>query len=272
MSRVEAERLLAWVLQTDRGGVLARRPDPLPLQTAEQFEELLRRRERREPLQYLTGTVEFLGLGFAVDRRVLIPRPETEGVVEHALAVETGARARVLDVGTGSGCIAVTLGVRRPEWTVVAIDTGEEPLEVALANARRHGVESRVEFSLADLAALPGDLAGTFDLIVSNPPYVSEDEWSTLAPEVRDHEPKGALVPGPSGLEAYQALAPEAFRVLRPGGALVLELGYRSEAGARAAVDAAGFTGTEVHPDLRSIPRTLIAQKQGHSPFRPQMG
>jgi len=264
-ARVEAARLLAWVLGTDRGGVVARRPDTLTADAAGRFEDLLRRRERREPPQYLTGDEEFLGLRFAVDRRVLIPRPETEGVVEVALALDLGAGARVLDVGTGSGCIAVTLAVRRPEWTIQAVDLSGDALDVARVNARSHGVDSRIELSCADLAALPGDLGGTFDLVISNPPYVSEGEWLTLAPEVRDHEPKGALVPGPTGLEAYQALAPEVHRALRSDGYLVLELGYESAPGARQAVAVAGFADIEIHPDLRQIPRTLVARKRGHA-------
>jgi release factor glutamine methyltransferase len=265
MARIEAQRLLAWVLETDRGGVLARRPDTMSAEAAARFEDLLRRRERREPPQHLTGDEEFLGLRFAVDRRVLIPRPETEGVVEAALALDLEVGAHVLDVGTGSGCIAVTLAVRRPGWSIHAIDLSDDALDVARANARSHGVDSRIRFSRADQAVLPGDFTGMFDLLISNPPYVSEDEWFSLAPEVRDHEPKSALVPGPTGLEAYHALAPEAHRVLHPGGYLVLELGHQSAPGAREAVVAAGFTKIRIDPDLRQIPRTLVAQKRGHA-------
>ena len=261
LARIEAERLLAWVLGTDRGGVLARRPEGMPASLASRFEELLRRRELREPPQYIQGEAEFLGLWFEVDRRVLIPRPETEGVVETALTLDLGDRAHVIDVGTGSGCIAVALAARRPGWSIVAVDLSDNTLGVARANAAAHGVSARIEFLRGDLGDLPAELTATFDLVISNPPYVSAEEWSALAPEVRDHEPKEALVPGPTGLEAYRRLAPEAFRVLRSGGALVLELGYRSERGARDTVASAGFTDIEVFPDLRSLPRTLTARK-----------
>jgi release factor glutamine methyltransferase len=182
-------------------------------------------------------------------------------VVETALALDLDAGARVLDVGTGSGCIAVTLAVRRPGWAIHAIDLSDDALDVARTNARSHGVDSRIDFSRADLAALPENLTGAFDLVISNPPYVSEEEWSSLAPEVRDHEPKDALVSGPTGLEAYHALAPEAHRALRPDGYLVLELGYQSAPGASEVVTATNFTNIQIHPDLRQIPRTLVARK-----------
>jgi release factor glutamine methyltransferase len=262
-ARREAAAVLAWVLGTDRGGVVARRPDRLSPEHAAAYEALVVRRERREPFAYLAGRHEFRGLVLRVDRRVLVPRPETELVVDAVLDLDLGARARVLDVGTGSGCIAVSLAKERPGWSVVALDRSGDALEVATDNAARHGVDRRIELLREDLGGLARLGAGAFDAVVSNPPYVSEAEWAGLEPEVREHEPREALVPGPTGLEAYQALAPAAFAVLRPGGWLVLELGYRSRDGAGEAVSRAGFVGVEVRPDLREIPRVLIAWRPG---------
>lgn len=260
--RREAAVLLAWVLGTDRGGVLARRPDPLPAEAAERFESLVSRRERREPFQYLTGREEFCGLEFRVDRRVLVPRPETGLLVEAVLGLELKETARVVDLGTGSGCIATVLAVRRPGWELLAVDRSADALAVARDNAGRHGVLGRMRFLEADLADLAAATEpGEADAVVSNPPYVSEGEWRELAPEVRDHEPKQALVPGPTGLEAYRSVAPAARRLLRPGGYLVLELGWRSEPGAAAAVVGAGLEVLEVRPDPRSIPRVLVARR-----------
>ena len=260
MPRTEAQKLLAWLLRTDRGGLVAREPDPMNPETAARFEGLLSRRENREPLQYLFGEEEFCGLTFKVDRRVLVPRPETELLVEAVLGLPLETEARVVDVGTGSGCIAVTLAVERPGWELLAVDLSADVLAVARKNAARHEVESRVTFLQGDLAELPGEWSSSMDVVVSNPPYVSEKEWQSLAPEVREHEPRTAFVPGPTGLEAYRMLAPVALRVLRPGGFLVLELGHRSEAGAVDAVASSGFADVEVRPDLRDIPRILIAR------------
>jgi release factor glutamine methyltransferase len=254
-------RLLARLMGTDVGGILARRPDRLSPGVASDYETLVSRRARREPFQYLVGDEEFCGLRIAVDRRVLIPRPETEIVVETVLALPLRDGARALDVGTGSGCIATALAVSRPRWRVVALDRSAEALAVARDNLVRHGLEARVKLVEGDLADLEAAGPVPFDVVVSNPPYVSEDEWSGLAPEVRDHEPKEALVPGPTGTEAYRDLAPAALRLLSPGGFLVVELGWRSEPGARAAVAAAGFTDATVRPDLRQIPRVLTAGK-----------
>lgn len=259
--RRETMLLLARLLGTDRGGLVARAPEPLPAGVARDFESLVARREQREPPQYLFGEEEFFGRAFTVDRRVLIPRPETEILVDAVLSLPLHGAVRVLDLGTGSGCIAVTLAIERPAWSIVAVDRSAQALEVARANVERHEVSGRVELVEADLGGPLGGAKAPFDVVVSNPPYVSEEEWRTLAPEVRDHEPKDALVPGPSGLEAYRALAPAARDALGLGGWLALELGWRSAAGARAAVETAGFHSIDVRDDLRGIARVLVARK-----------
>ena len=257
--REEALRLLALALGTDRGGVLARRPDALPPAVEASLERFLARRVAREPLQYLTGEQEFRGLAMAVDGRVLIPRPETEEVVEALLALDLPAGGAVADLGTGSGCIAIALKVARPDLTVLALDRSSEALEVARANAGRH--EVAVTFEEGDFARPPVSWNGRLDAVVSNPPYVSQEEWEGLAPEVRLHEPRVALVPGETGLEAYRALLPAAFRLLRPGGALVLELGWRSAAPVRALAGEAGFRDVDVRRDLRGLERILMARR-----------
>jgi release factor glutamine methyltransferase len=239
--------------------VVARKPDPIDACADSRFTDLVVRRERREPRQYLFGEEDFRGLTIRVNRHVLIPRPETELLVDAVLARVTPA-AKVADLGTGSGCVAVALAVARPGLEITAIDTSKEALEIARENARANRVDDRIRFEIGDLARLPE--AWSMDAIVSNPPYVSEEEGATLAPEVRDWEPKQALVPGPTGSEAYEALAPQALRALRPGGLVAVELGYRSDAAARGIFTAAGFEAIEVLPDLRGIPRVLVARRR----------
>lgn len=260
--RREAVALLAIALDTDRGGVIARRPDPLDAARAARFEELLAARLGRVPLQHLEGTAEFRGLEFEVSADVLIPRPETEDLVQVVLDAGLPDGARVADLGTGSGCIAVALAVDRPSWALVAVDLSAAALRVAGRNAARHGVADRVTFLERDFADAPALDRGTYDAVVSNPPYIPEDEWSGLQPEVRDHEPRLALVPGPTGNEAYDAVARAAASMLRPGGLLALELGWKSEAAVRAIVEAAGFRDIEVRADLQGIPRVLSARRR----------
>lgn len=252
--------MLAHLLGLDRGGVLVRANDPLDAAAASRFAALVERRAKREPLQYLIGEQEFRSLVLQVDRRVLVPRPETEELVQAVLDARLPRAGRVLDLGTGSGCIAISIAVERPDLEVVAVDRSDEALELARTNAERNRAD-HVTFVHRDFGELPESWAASFDLVVSNPPYVSAQEWASLAPEVRDHEPREALVPGTTGLEGYISLAPSAHRVLRTGGALLVELGYRSEAGARAAVAAAGFGEIVVTNDLRGIPRILGARK-----------
>lgn len=258
-ARREALAVLAHALGTDRGGILARRPDAVSEEAAARARGLIEQRAERRPLQHLTGTVAFDGLTLEVGPSVLVPRPETEGLVEAVAAAGLPDGARVADLGTGSGAIAVALAVRRPSWRLVALDRSAAALAVARANAARHGVASRVAFVEAGFEAIA--MQGTFDAVVSNPPYVAENEWRDLAPEVRDHEPKTALVPGPTGLEAYEAIVPLARAALAPGGLLALELGWSSESAVRALAEHAGFLPPRVLPDLAGIPRVLLARR-----------
>jgi release factor glutamine methyltransferase len=256
-----AELLLAHLLDTDRGGLFVRRHDPLDAAVGVRYAGWVRRRASREPLQHVTGEQEFHGLMLKADRRALVPRPETEGLVEVALNLDLPDGARVADLGTGSGCIAIALAVERADLVIDALDRSSDALELARENAVRHDVAARVRFTRCDLATPPTAWRAVMHLVVSNPPYVTEPEWENLEPEVRDHDPRAALVAGPTGLEAYAALAPASFGLLRPGGRLVLELGDTQAGDVREIVTRAGFEVIAVRPDLRGIDRVLVAVK-----------
>ena len=259
--RAEAEWLLGRALGTDRGGLLVRRAEPVPAAVAATFDSWIDRRARREPAQHIVGTVEFHGLELLVDRRVLIPRPETEDLVDAALALDVPQGARAADLGTGSGCLAVTLALRRPDLRLYGLDRSAAALEVARANAARHGVEARVTLVCGDFATPPADWRGEMSLVVANPPYVAEAEWRELEPEVRNHDPRDALVAGPTGLEAYAALVPAAATLVRPGGYLLLELGLGQAEAVRRLVRPQDWTIVEVRPDMQAIPRVLVARR-----------
>ncbi len=259
----DAERLLRHVLGWDRAELLARPEATVPGQAESEFRTLLARRCRRVPLQHLVGFQSFWRHDFIVTPDVLIPRPETELLVEVALErLRPLARPLIVDVGTGSGCIALSLAAERPQAEVHATDLSEPALRVARENARRLGLEHRVRFHAGDLLEPVAGRSGAVDLIVSNPPYVDEAQRDALAPEVRDHEPAAALYAPDHGLGVYRRLAPAAARALGSNGTLVLELG----AGQRAAVERlcteAGLWVEEVRPDLQAIPRALVAVKR----------
>lgn len=259
-ARLEAEFLLARLLDTDRGGLLVRRNEPLPEATAERYATWIDRRAAREPAQHITGTQEFYGLDFQVDRRVMIPRPETEGIIDAALTLDLPQGGAAVDLGTGSGCIAVTLAVKRPDLELYALDKSLDALDVARSNAVVHGVGDRIEFVHGDLAAPPDVWAGRMSLVMSNPPYVPEGELPGLQVEVRDHDPHVALVGGPTGLEAYEALVPAALVLLRPGGHLLLELGFKQHEAVPRLVEAGGLNVIEIRPDMQQFPRILVAR------------
>jgi release factor glutamine methyltransferase len=209
--RLDAELLLAHLLGIDRTTVLTRGEQPLDDGERSAFEDLLKRRERREPVAYLTGIKGFRHLDLEVDRRVLIPRPDTEALVEVGVDVAPDG-ARVHDVGTGSGAVALALAQERPDLTVTASDSSPGAVEVARANAARLGLHVPVEVA----NGLP---AGAYDLVVANLPYVRADEWDDLAPEIREYEPREALVSGEDGLDAIRSLVLQA----EPGTLLALE-------------------------------------------------
>ena len=224
--RLDAELLLAHVLGANRAAVLARPDRRLTPKQLTRYRDLVARRADREPLAYIVGHREFYDLDLAVDRRVLIPRPETELLVERALQIARprGQRVRIADVGSGSGAIAVTLAVHLPQATVYALDHSAGALEVTTENARRHGVDGRVHCLQSDLLA---PLGAPVELITANLPYVATDEWRALPPEIREYEPRAALDGGADGLSFIGSLLAAAGLHLQPGGALLLEIGAR---------------------------------------------
>jgi release factor glutamine methyltransferase len=257
-----AELLLMHALGRDRTWLYSYTETLLEPAAAEKYFALIARRAAGEPTQYLTGKQEFWGLEFEVNPAVLIPRPETEHVIEVALE-RLGPRGAdaplsVADVGTGSGCIAVALARELPSAEIFATDISEAALEVAGRNAARHGVSDRIHFINCDLLSGVADAEKQFDLIVSNPPYVARDDAGQLQREVRDHEPDAALFGGPTGVEIYSRLIEEAGSLLRRGGILVLELGYNSAQHVeRLLKQGLGWTNVKITNDLAGIPRVI---------------
>lgn len=294
------ELLLMHALGRDRAWMYAHVEEPLDAAKSEKFFALIARRAAGEPTQYLIGKQEFWGLEFEVTPAVLIPRPETEHVMEVALArlgerglpihMDSGApreRLRVADIGTGSGCLAVALAWELPHADVYATDISALALEVALRNATRHSVTDRVHLAQCDLldalqnaksevvaaphaapaasaAAIPAftSCESLFDVIVSNPPYISLEEGPQLQREVRDHEPHQALFGGRTGVEIYARLIEQARELLRDRGILVLELGHDSAEYVRGIFDEqSGWTKVSITMDLAGIPRVLAAER-----------
>ena len=262
-SRRDAVLLARWRLGWSAATWLTRSNEPVPPGFADGFAGLVERRTRREPLAYITGEREFYGRPFKVTADVLIPRQETELLVEHAIGCLPDLTHRpgsegpqVLDVGTGSGCVAVTVALEAPSVQVVATDVSPAALEVARANAERLGAADRIEFRIASLA---GTVADAFELIVANPPYVPEADRDSLAPEVRDYEPGAALFGGPDGLDVIRDLVPSAAAALRPDGWLVMEIGYGQADAVRRLLDATGrFSDVRLVNDLQAIPRVIM--------------
>jgi len=251
----EATLLLGFLLGRHEAWVIAHDDDPVPVALCDRLLDLAHRRAGGEPIAYLVGEREFYGRGFAVDNRVLIPRPETEHLVDAALAHLDDHAARILDLGTGSGCIAVTLACELPAARITGVDRSLEALSVARANATRHGVTDRLHLVAADWAtALRLD---RFDLVVSNPPYVDEDDPSTFDPMVRAFEPHGALFAPEQGLGDLGRLLSIAGR-MRSGTRLIVEIGYRQLDAVKERSAVYGWQLEEVVEDLAGIPRTVV--------------
>jgi release factor glutamine methyltransferase len=289
-----AELLLLHVLRRDRTWLYAHPEELLDSRSIETYFSLLRRRATGEPTQHLTGKQEFWGLEFEVTPDALIPRPETEHLIEVALdrlAVQelrfgrdpklTGDGLTIVDIGTGSGCIAIVLAKELPNAKIYATDISPAALAVAQRNATRLGFSDRINFLESDLLAAFPDVGARyivpvlgsqpsadssfhqpllFDLIISNPPYIARKDSSSLPIEVRDHEPPTALFGGEEGYELYGQLIPEAARHLKPGGLLVLELGHDSLPAVRPLLETPQWTNLHVTNDLAGIPRVLSAE------------
>jgi release factor glutamine methyltransferase len=260
----DSELLLRHVLDWDRAALLTRGTEFIDDGAARRFSALVSERGRRVPLQYLLGSVEFWRREFKVSPAALIPRPETEVLVEAALRRISGiASPLVVDVGTGTGCIALSLAGDRGDAVVHAVELSREALVLARENANRLGLAERVRFHEGDLLDPVAGLAGRVDLVCSNPPYLDAAELPGLAPEVRDNEPRTALLP-PDGdrYSIYRRLAPAAARLLRSGGSLLLEIGLGMERSVREICEGAGLLARETLPDLQSIPRVVVAARE----------
>lgn len=257
-ARLLAQHVLGW----DATAYFTNGNEATPPTFTSSFEALVARRARREPMAYILGHEEFWGLDFEVTADVLIPRPETELVVEAALKwlPDPGAPAQVADICTGSGCLAVAIARERPRVRVVASDISPEALKVAGRNAVRHGVADRVDCVPADL--LEG-VTGPLDMIVSNPPYVPDGDRSGMQPEVRDFEPGLALFAGPRGLDVIERLLAQAADCLVAGGQLIFEFGFgQSEAIAGLISRTPDLTMTAMLDDLQNIPRVAVVRRR----------
>jgi release factor glutamine methyltransferase len=266
--RLNAELLLMFVLGSDRAYLYAHPERALTPEESTRYEAVLAQRASGIPAQYITGHQEFWGMDLIVTPAVLIPRPETEHLIEEVLRLtrppggddrppskETPA-LRIVDVGTGSGCIALALAKELPRAEIHAVDISPETLAIARANAVRHQLEDRVHFREGDL--LHGFEPAAFDLVVSNPPYVGESEEDTVQLEVRKFEPRNAIFAGPTGLEVIKRLIPQAERMLKPDGWLVLEISGTIAEGVRRLL--ASWSSVKLSNDLQGTPRVASAR------------
>ncbi len=266
--RLDAEVLLAFVRGCPRIALYTAFDVPVNEDERARFRSLVKRRGEGEPVAYLVGSREFFSLSFIVSPAVLVPRPETEGLVIRVLDICQAAgaisqRPRIIDVGTGSGAIVVTVAKRLPQAELVATDISPAAIAVASDNATRHGVAERIEFVACDLLSDPR-VVGPWDVIVSNPPYVREDEFDALPRDVRLHEPRTALVSGPTGVELVGRLAAEAAEKLVPGGWLLMEIGPSTAAAAEQVVAAQPALSLEpTLKDMAGLPRIVQARRRG---------
>jgi release factor glutamine methyltransferase len=279
-ARREAASLLAHAIGRDRTFLITHGEQRLARESARMFRDYVARRAAGEPLQYITGRQEFFSLDFEVTPDVLIPRPETELLVETALrllderqavegqavegeAVEGEAEGALLcDVGTGSGCIPVAILHERERVRAFGLDISPAALSVAARNAARHHVRQRLSLVASDCFLALDERQARFDLIVSNPPYIAAAALEDLQREVRDHEPRVALTPGPDGLKVIRRLLADAPRFLKRGGHLLLEIGYDQHEAVRQSIDARAWQLLDIHKDLQGIPRTVALRKK----------
>jgi release factor glutamine methyltransferase len=253
--RLDAELLLAEASGMDRATLAAEPEREVDSTAARRFGEMVRRRLRREPVAYILGRKGFRGIELSVDARALIPRPETELLIDVALELEPRT---ALDVGTGSGAIAIALADELPECEVTATDTSPGALDLALENATRLELAERIRFARG---TVPEE--GRFDLVLANLPYVAEDEVGMLAPEITDHEPRDAVVSGPDGLEAINVVVPAATAALEPDGSLAVEVGAGQAGAVGELLLDLGYRQVEGRLDLAGIPRVVLGRMDG---------
>ena len=262
--RLDAEVLLGHLLEKSRLQLYLHFEMPVFQEHLTPFRELIKKRIAHTPVSYLTNRKEFMSLDFYVDERVLIPRPETEQLVETILTTKTGEFRRLLELGTGSGVIATSLAMQQPEWEIVATDISEPALAVARKNAETHACISQIEFLSGDLfepiEAINTNGNARFDWIVCNPPYIKNTERDTLSPDVRDYEPEIALFAGDDGLAVIRRLIAEAPKYLVPNGKLILEIGATQADAVRTLLDAeSGYATYELFKDYAEKERVVLA-------------
>ena len=264
-ARLDAELLLCHCLGLDRVGLYLEHDRPLQEQEVQAYRELVRRRAAYEPVAYITGRRFFWTLELHIDRGVLIPRPETEVLVERALnflAARDIEHPRVLDIGTGSGAIALALAAEMPSIAVIALDASVEAVTCARDNAERLGLSGRVRVEQAQFPEACSQDVGSYDLIVSNPPYIASGDIECLAPDIREYEPRMALDGGVDGLDVYRRWAPYFSALLAKGGALILEIGHDQGPGVTGLLAASGYvSGIEVVRDYARLDRVVICRK-----------
>jgi release factor glutamine methyltransferase len=266
-ARLDAEVLLCHMLGKDRAWLLAHMPDALDNEDLRRFEQAGKRRAAREPLQYITGKQEFWGLEFMVTPDVLIPRPETELILESILrpGQDRNRLLRIIDLCTGSGCIAVSLAKELPQARILATDKSLKALSIAGANARRHGVADSIRFFKGDLFGPLEelDIHGQVDIIAANPPYVPSVDYGTLQPEVRDYEPEMALFAGPDGTEVHCRILEEAPAFLKRHGMLIMEMGAgQADMLVQMALQAGSYHPPDILKDLAGIDRVIAMRKK----------
>lgn len=262
-ARREAGSLLSFVIARDRTFLISHAEDQVDEYSLNRFREAVERRAAGEPLQYITGVQDFFGREFRVTPDVLIPRPETELLVEAALEVVGRDKAPIIcDVGTGSGCIALTLLCENTQALAVAVDKSPAALEVAKLNAGSLSVEDRAVFVISDCFEPLDAREYQFDLVLSNPPYISAGVLAGLQRGVRDHEPLVALSPGPDGLSMIRRLLLETPAFLKPNGYLIMEIGFDQGEQVQALIDTGVWYLRELRPDLQGIPRIVVLQKR----------
>jgi len=265
-ARLDAEVLLSHIMSRDRAWLFTHIHDTLDDETRGVFENTVERRSKREPLQYILGKQEFWGLAFIVTPDVLIPRPETELVVESALKIieSMNQQITIVDLCTGSGCIAISLAKELKVARVFAVDKSGRALDIAKENARKHGVSDRIRFLEGDLYQPLEmlDILGGVDIIVSNPPYVQSGDYDMLQPEVRDFEPAMALFAGPQGTEIHRKIIEGAPAYLKQTGALIMEMGLgQAKFLTKMTQDTEAYGVPEILKDLAGIERVIVAKK-----------
>jgi release factor glutamine methyltransferase len=259
--RLNAELLMMFTLGCDRAYLFAHPERPLTQEEYSRYQEVIQERARGCPTQYITGHQEFWGLDLIVSPAVLIPRPETEHVIEAVLELAQShspdGKVKIVDMGTGSGCIALALATELRGAEIHACDISEEALETARINAIRLGLEQRVQFRCSDLLSVYPH--GQFDFVVSNPPYVGESEADKVQKQVREFEPKIAVFSGWQGMDIYKRLIPHAYTALKPGGWFVTEIGFSIEKQVKERLT--GWSEIQTKADLQGIPRVIAARK-----------